>query len=945
MNIHQQHLLDLLKEVDEFCKEYDITYYCAGGTVIGAARHRGFIPWDDDIDIYMTRENFAKFDKALKEHGPDDRKLEYYEGNHERQAAVPRYHKDDDTMFCHFNLLGHSSAGTSIDVFILDPIPDDYEARVDYYAGLFAYSDLISPCHVYSHRLPLSKYYVYDKYKKIADEEGRPHAVELISDKLFRYEPTECSNYCLRWGSVILIYPIEVIGEPTYLPFEDMMIPVPHDWYRYLAIHYGMDWADLPYEETQGEHINIVRYDMKYDYFYEKRDEMFTQEQLLDLHFQWKDAEREFFRTAEPIEKYVYETQNKICRAELDKRLSKALTETGTKLLKELFESGEYFRIKDIYTPYLELQLSHAYMGRQMRHGTQFRWLFPLIMPLTEEEMDILLRSMLRTGQQRTVEKLVGIYRRGNVASTAIDEAAKIVDLINTARRSYYLGEYEEARTTIEESGLQTDTPTLYDFLWLAAVHGEVTDSQAAELAARAADESSDAVRKAWGDFLWKNNRRDEAEAAYRRLMRTCRNGLFWLDIKSKVPDIDPIPTKRLTPFTDTDLTKKQRELLEEIAGICSSNGIKYVICPDLARRMYLTGNIGYINGNREIFMDAENALKFMDVFETSGRNDRSLLSWKNGDSVRDFALVYTDKSNVFCDFRRLDQWRNMGIFITIRILRSEDTSKAYKRNVLLDEFTANLINLEQIDKRNLQSAGKRLAYARTKLMLPGRRTNFGRRLFDKSIHTELAAAGKGGFYYYTNTRGIKPVKHKYSRAMWEDICETEMNGVSYIIPVAMTAKYVPHETDLANVPPINSIFIYKSEELSWDEVSLWINDAAYATLDWEKYSVTRRKFRKISDEVWHAWWMVLKLGEELDVNETADDTVAAYMEAIEKGDNSAVVDAISKVDATVKKYAALEVPIILKSALRKCYSDYLDRSGQTDFLEEIEIIHRKYGN
>ena len=104
MNVHQQHLLDLLKEVDAFCRNHEITYYCAGGTVIGAARHRGFIPWDDDIDIYMTRPNFLKFAKALEESGPDDRVLEYYEGNNEMQSVVPRYHKETTTMFCHFNI-------------------------------------------------------------------------------------------------------------------------------------------------------------------------------------------------------------------------------------------------------------------------------------------------------------------------------------------------------------------------------------------------------------------------------------------------------------------------------------------------------------------------------------------------------------------------------------------------------------------------------------------------------------------------------------------------------------------------------------------------------------------------------------------------------------------------------------------------------------------------
>ena len=929
LNIHQKHLLDILKEVDAFCREHGITYYCAGGTVIGAARHRGFIPWDDDIDIYMTRENFAKFDEALKKYGPADRKLEYYEGNHERQAAVARYHKEDDTMFCHFNLLGHSSAGTSIDVFILDPIPDGHDARVDYFAGLFAYSDLISPCHVYSHRLPTSKYDVYDKYKKIADTEGREKAVEMISEELFHYTPEECSCYCLRWGSVILIYPVDVIGEPAYLPFEDMMIPVPHDWYRYLTVHYGMDWADLPYEETQGEHINIVRYDMGYDYFYEKRDEMFSQDYLLDLHFRWKDAEREFFRAAEPIEDFVKETQDRICRATLDKRLAKALEGSAAGSLEDLFEAGEYTKIMDIFAPYLQLQMSHAYMGRQMRHGTQFRWLFPHIVPLREAELRIMLTSMLRSDQQRTAEKIIGIYRRAGMESAAVEEAAKVIDAVNTARRAYYLGEYEEAVKAVKAAAGADKIPALRDVLWLASVQAGITDDEADRLRAEAeASGAGYAVRKAWGDFLWKQGKVYDAEKVYKDLMKTCRNGLFWLDIQSKVPDIAPIPTKKLTPFTETALTLKQRELLEEINTICRQNDIKYVAGPDLARRMHLTGNIGYVNANREVFMDAENAAKFMDAFRAAGRTDRKLMSWSSGDRVRDFALIYSDTDNVYCDFRRLDQWRDMGIFITIRILRSSNASDSYKRGALLDEFTLNLINLEQIDRRNLQSTGKKLAYARTRLMSAGRRADFGRRLFESSLAAETAAEapGKGGFYYYTNIRGMKPAKHKFARNMWDDTCEAEMSGVSYTIPAAMTAKYVPHETDLANVPPIDSIFIYRSSEMSWDEISPLIDDKRYMELDWDKYAATRRKFRKLSDEVWHDWWMVLKLGEELDLNEAAEKTAAAYKAAVEAGNDAAAADAMAPVDTTVRKYEALGVPIDLDPVLKECYEDFLSR-------------------
>ena len=940
MNIHQKHLLDLLKEIDSFSREHGITYYCAGGTVIGAARHRGFIPWDDDIDIYMTRENFFKFDEALKKYGPPKRKLEYYEGNHERQAAVARYHKDDDTMFCHFNMLGHSSAGTSIDVFILDPLPDDFEARLDYRAKLYAYTDLIAPCNVYSHRLPVSRYDVYDKYRKIAKEEGRPRAVEMISDELFHYDAKECEAYTLRWGAVTLIYPVKVIGEPVYLPFEDMMIPVPQDWYQYLAIHYGMDWYNLPYEETQGEHINIVRYDMDYEYFYKKRDEIFTQDYLLDLHYRWKDAERDFFRVAEPMKDFARDTQNKICRLNIEKRLAKTLKEKGAENLEALYDAGEYRSIVDAYAPYIQMQTRIAYMGGPARHSQQFRWNFPFIVPVSETELRCVLGSLLRTGGQRTVEKIVGAYGRAGAESAAIDEIRRLIDVLNMAGKLYYRGDYEECLALINDSREFGDFPMLSDYRWLASVKTGLTGDEEAQL--KKAAEAPDAgysVRKAWGDLLWDKGKVKDAEKVYRDLMKNCRNGLFWMDIRTKVPDIDPIPTKRLTPFSETGLTLKQRELLEEIAAICRENDIKYVLGPDLARRIYLTGNIGHVNSNREIFMDAEGAAKFIKAFGESGRDDRRLKAWNSGDRIRDFALAYCDINNVFCDFRRLDQWRDMGIFITIRILRSGNLSKGQKRREMLDEFFVNLLDMEGIDKRNLQSAAKKLVYGAARVLPAASRNSIKRKAFERSLDMESSAvksgaAGKGSLYYYTNIRGMRPVKHKFTRSMWEDTCEAEMNGVKYTIPSVMTGKYVPRETDLSNVPPFDSIFNYSSSEMSWDEISPLIDFDAYADLDWKGYARTRRAFRKLKNDVWRDWWAVLKLGEELDVNEAAEETIKAYKAAMEAGDELAAGDAMAKTDALVKEYAALDVAIELDPALNECYEDYLKKTGQGEFLK-----------
>ena len=67
MNQIQQHQLNMAKEVDRICKKYNLRYSIAGGTLLGAIRHQGFIPWDDDLDISMPREDYDKFIKIAQQ--------------------------------------------------------------------------------------------------------------------------------------------------------------------------------------------------------------------------------------------------------------------------------------------------------------------------------------------------------------------------------------------------------------------------------------------------------------------------------------------------------------------------------------------------------------------------------------------------------------------------------------------------------------------------------------------------------------------------------------------------------------------------------------------------------------------------------------------------------------------------------------------------------------
>lgn len=938
MNIHQKHLLDLLKEVDNFCKKHKITYYCAGGTVIGAARHRGFIPWDDDIDIYMTRSNFYKFAEALNEYGPEDRALEFYEGNHEMHTMVPRYHKETTTMFCHFNLFGRSSAGSSLDVFILDPIPDDVEARREYITKLYAYSDLIAPSITYSDRLPPERFGVYEKYRELAQKEGHPKAVEMIADEIFNYDESECSCYCLRWGSVPLIYPIDALGEPTYLQFEDTEIPVPRDWYRYLTVHYGMDWIHVPYEETQQSHINIVRYDMKYDYFYDKRDEVYSQDYLLDLHYRWKDSAIELQKQAEGINSFLEDTQNGICRANIEKNLS----EYGKGSLADLLADRKYEEILNIYSPYLDLQTSDAYMGQRMRHGSQLRWTFPIIMPISEEEKEAVFTALLCSGRHRMAEKLVGVFERGGCTTEAVYRASKKVDAINAAAKNYYYGNPSKACDIILSSEDWEEVPSLSDLKWLCEAAEGMSAERAAALEKAVRDNgASDAQIKAYGDYLWKEGNKEKAEEVYSELMKTCRNGLFWMDINDRGVRIDPIPTKKTTPFSDTELTAKEGQLLREIAEICDRNEIRYILHPSLARRMFMTGNIGYYGNKREILMDADNALKFMKAFGKEEHKDRSLLSWAEGDNIRDFSLIYMDSGNIFCDFRRLEQWRNMGVHITIRILRRNNAPKMYKKGILYEEFCLNLLTMDEIDKRNLRSREKKLLYNALNILPDKTKEKIKLSLFKRSVKKE-SSISDGGFYYYTNTKGIKPKKHKLKEEMWTKTTFVEVGGVRYCVPEAMTAAYISEETDLTNMKPIVSNFIYKSDRMSWEEIIPLIDEERYKSLNWSDYSKKRREYRKYTQKAMRAWNMVLKEGEELELKESSSDIVRAYKDAVTGGTQKDVTEAIRIVDETLKKYEAYDVPVYLEDNLRLCYEDFLDMTNQKAFKKKISALWEK---
>ena len=135
--------LNILLKVADFCKENNINYFLTAGTLIGALRHKGFIPWDDDIDIVMLRDDYNKFisifnkvseEKNIKVFSPNDKNYPY------TYAKV----SDTRTMLIENKYLSKIfELGINIDVFPLDYLTDDFNSSLKFLKKIYKYNSIL----------------------------------------------------------------------------------------------------------------------------------------------------------------------------------------------------------------------------------------------------------------------------------------------------------------------------------------------------------------------------------------------------------------------------------------------------------------------------------------------------------------------------------------------------------------------------------------------------------------------------------------------------------------------------------------------------------------------------------------------------------------------------------------------------------------------------------
>lgn len=276
---HQMAMYEILREFDRVCRTLKITYFLFAGTMLGAVRHSGFIPWDDDLDVIMQRADYERFlaeageivnsekfflQKEFSEHWP----MFFSKMRMNKTTCLEPYHAKDPQ--CH--------QGVYIDIFPCDrAYKSKIGRKIQFYASKIVIAkaleargyDTSGKMKVLG--MKLSRMLPQKPFLKIV--RGGTGESELLHGFFAGASRMECS-----------VFPRKAFSEVTMVPFENGRYPIPVGYKQLLEIMYG-DYMQLPDEKQRSykRHSIFVDLNRSYEEYRDYREGMDLQDRLKSI--------------------------------------------------------------------------------------------------------------------------------------------------------------------------------------------------------------------------------------------------------------------------------------------------------------------------------------------------------------------------------------------------------------------------------------------------------------------------------------------------------------------------------------------------------------------------------------------------------------------------------------------------------------------------------------
>ena len=256
-NQKKELLVEMLSKLNELFKENNITYFLAYGTLIGAIRHNGFIPWDDDIDLLLPREDFIKLIRLLEKNSDKYKELniEILEYGANKKDYYKRF-KIADTRTCMVEF-GSERSGVFIDIFPLDcfnnmPMSKLFKTQ----KKILWLDNLASLCHAGVAQGRGLKKHIYRLFLCAYKLIGLKRMENYLVNKILKIASfKEDGKICASEAGVgyVKFFDTKAWSNSIMVEFEGLKCPVPVGYHEVLTAQYG-DYMKLPPESERHSH-------------------------------------------------------------------------------------------------------------------------------------------------------------------------------------------------------------------------------------------------------------------------------------------------------------------------------------------------------------------------------------------------------------------------------------------------------------------------------------------------------------------------------------------------------------------------------------------------------------------------------------------------------------------------------------------------------------------
>ena len=528
MTEKQKYLLKLFREVDEICREHNLRYVLAGGSLIGALRHEGFVPWDDDVDLYMPRPDWEKFTEICKTELPPDREIQCSEVDRNYTNSFPRYASTNTCAIHKSQIIGKDCGGEIIDILTLDPVPADDKEYEKYRTHMMIYSDLINISVGYSDRweIPAS---MYLKYLLSYIFLGKKRTLAKLEKIMFSYKEEECDRYAMRWGGCPFLFDKDMMFPVKEGNFEGQKAMIPNKCSDYLIWHYGDEWAYMPPHDKREGHVAVCVDDLPYQ---ELREEYMPK--INKGRLRWDCIFRKFYnmRIAKKSHKVRQEGLAMKARAvALD--LQGAIDESGLKI-SELVENRSFRKLSALFGSYYKNQLSADFIGRE-DYTNIYAFYHPTLVEIPDDVFYAAMLTLFYTERVSKAYRMMQVRRQLDHLSPAMEGLKEDIELFRKVADHYEFHRMKEAEQIVNEllkkyPGHPGFMKFKCRFLMENAGENRIEAERFLDKALKQFPEDGYFL-KYKADIFWMDGEVQKAAELYLQVKEKTTNGIVWMEM------------------------------------------------------------------------------------------------------------------------------------------------------------------------------------------------------------------------------------------------------------------------------------------------------------------------------------------------------------------------------------------------------------------------------